>query len=121
MTDKLHRDNEQIYLRLQEIHKGRHRFKSKEPLICAESPRWQSPLSQKGGQASLHFPGKLREAKRIDRENVKMANRIIGSKPILATKEQCSIEFNESHSKRLDMLSAKKNKGFQMKTLVERQ
>lgn len=69
----------------------------------------------------MHLPGRLREAKRIDTENYKMANRIIESKPMLATTEQCSRYFNENHAKRLDMLSVKKNKGFQMRTLVERQ
>ena len=67
----------------------------------------------------MHLPGRLREAKRIDTENYKMANRIIESKPILATTEQCSRYFDK-HAKRLDMLSVKKNKGFQMRTLVER-
>ena len=35
----------------------------------------------------MHFPGKMKEAKRIDAENAKMANRIIGSHPMVPVKE----------------------------------
>ena len=69
---------------------------------------------------SLHFPGKLREAQRIDSENLKMANRIIESKSIVPVKEQCARYYTQNQRK-MKMISVVSNKGFQMKNLVKRQ
>ena len=60
----------------------------------------------------------MKEAKRIDSENVKMANRIIGSKPLVPVKESCDKYYSGAHAQMVSMISVKTKSGCQMKNLA---
>ena len=54
----------------------------------------------------------MKEAKRIDSENAKMANRIIESKSIVPVKEDCERYYSGAHAQMVSMISVKSKSGF---------
>ena len=97
MNNKINKANEQIYIRLQEIHKRKTKYADQSPRGSQKSlnlsTQGSPPPTSRLGNPSLNYEKKMVEARRIDKDNLVLAKRILSQKTQLPTEKEGKIRI----------------------------